>query len=54
MEISKGNSLCYLKLEKKVIFLFLSFLFPFLKNWRTGGPGERVETMGGGKWWGRG
>jgi hypothetical protein len=56
MEISQGNSLCshlYLKLEKKVMFFFSSFLFCKIREQE----GRRDPAQGGGLapvgegWW---
>jgi hypothetical protein len=49
MEITQGNSLCSylcLKLVKKVMFLFVSFMSFLLQNWRTGGQNRFCLGLG--------
>jgi hypothetical protein len=59
MDISQGNSLCFLYFKQAKMFFILFFLFFFLlQNRRTRGQnkcsGRRAGTSWGERWWGKG
>jgi hypothetical protein len=58
MEISQGNSLCFLYLKQAKMSFFI-FFFPLLQNQRIGGwnrssSGGWLVLVGGGRWQGKG